>query len=211
MSSLSKRGRTEEQNSMNMQDKTVIITGGSRGMGQRLALKLGAGRRKRGRQLPPGRRRAAKARSPRSSRSGGTALAVQADVADTESVESLVDQSVERFGSLDVVVANAAASAFKPLSQIYGRSRREDHEPHRPGLPRPGPARPHMNEGGRVMAVSGWDSFRVLPGHGLLGAAKAAMETIVKYLAIELAKDKITTVGVCPGPDRHRLLPLLRR
>ena len=59
---------------------------------------------------------------------------------------------------------------------------------------------PHMPPGGRVMAVSGWDSFRVLPGHGLLGAAKAAMETIVKYLAIELGPAGVTTVGVCPGP-----------
>ena len=46
---------------------------------------------------------------------GGSALAVRADVADTESVESLVDQSVERFGSLDVVVANAAASSLSSL------------------------------------------------------------------------------------------------
>ena len=132
---------------------------------------------------------------------GGTALAVQADVAETDSVESLVDQSVERFGSLDVVVANAAASAFKPLSEIYGR-----HIDKTMSLTVQGfldlvrLATPHMNDGGRVMAVSGWDSFRVLPGHALLGAAKAAMETLVKYLAIELAKDKITTVGVCPGP-----------
>ena len=48
--------------------------------------------------------------------------------------------------------------------------------------------------------MSGLDSFRVLPGHGLLGAAKAAMETIVKYLAIELGPSGVTTVGVCPGP-----------
>jgi NAD(P)-dependent dehydrogenase (short-subunit alcohol dehydrogenase family) len=59
---------------------------------------------------------------------------------------------------------------------------------------------PHMPHGGRVMAVSGWDSFRVLPGHGLLGAAKAAMEAIVRYLAIELGPKGITAVGICPGP-----------
>jgi len=95
----------------------------------------------------------------------------------------------------------AAASAFKPLSQIYGR-----HIDKTMSLTVQGfldlvrLSTPHMNDGGRVMAVSGWDSFRVLPGHALLGAAKAAMETLVKYLAIELAQDKITTVGVCPGP-----------
>ena len=38
---------------MSMQDKTVIITGGSRGMGQRLAVKLGASQGQRGRQLSP--------------------------------------------------------------------------------------------------------------------------------------------------------------
>ena len=110
-------------------------------------------------------------------------------------------QSVERFGSLDVVVANAAASAFKPLSQIYGRHIEKTMSLTVQGfLDLVRLSTPHMNDGGRVMAVSGWDSFRVLPGHALLGAAKAAMETLVKYLAIELAKDKITTVGVCPGP-----------
>ena len=61
-------------------------------------------------------------------------------------------------------------------------------------------ATPHLENGGRVLAVSGWDSFRALPGHGLLGAAKAAMETLVKYLAVELGPQGITAVGICPGP-----------
>lgn len=185
---------------MSMQDKTVIITGGSRGMGQRLALKLGA---EKANVIVNYRRdeAAAKDTVAQIESLGGVGLAVQADVAETEAVESLVAQSVERFGSIDVVVANAAASAFKPLSEIYGR-----HVDKTMSLTVQGfldlvrLATPHMNDGGRVMAVSGWDSFRVLPGHGLLGAAKAAMETLVKYLAIELAKDRITTVGVCPGP-----------
>jgi enoyl-[acyl-carrier protein] reductase III len=183
-----------------MQDKTVIITGGSRGMGQRLALKLGA---QKANVIVNYRRdeAAAKETVAQIEALGGTALAVQADVAETDAVESLVAQSVERFARIDVVVANAAASAFKPLSQIHGR-----HIEKTMGLTVQGfldlvrLATPHMKDGGRVMAVSGWDSFRVLPGHGLLGAAKAAMETLVKYLAIELAKDGITTVGVCPGP-----------
>ena len=131
---------------------------------------------------------------------------------ETESVESLVQQAVERFGGVDVVVANAAASAFKPLSQIHGR-----HVEKTMGLTVQGfldlvrLSTPHMPSGGRVMAVSGWDSFRALPGHGLLGAAKAAMETIVKYLAIELARRGHHRRRRVPRPDRHRLVPLLRR
>jgi enoyl-[acyl-carrier protein] reductase III len=186
--------------SMDMNGKTVIITGGSRGMGQRLAVKLGAEQA----QVVVNYRRddaAAKEAVTAVEAAGGSAIAVQADISQTEAVEALVQQTVDRFGVIDVVVANAAASAFKPLGEIHGR-----HVEKTMGLTVQGfldlvrLSTPHMPQGGRVMAVSGWDSFRVLPGHGLLGAAKAAMETIVKYMAIELAREGITTVGVCPGP-----------
>ncbi|OZC61958.1 dehydrogenase [Rhodococcus sp. 15-725-2-2b] len=183
-----------------MRDKTVLITGGSRGMGQQLALRL-AGE---GANIVVNYRRDTEAASQTVEAieaAGGKALAVQADVSDTAAVEAMIGHAVDRFGSLDVVVANAAASAFKPLMDIHGR-----HIEKTMGITVQGfldlvrLTLPHMNRGGRVMAVSGWDSFRVLPGHGLLGAAKAAMETIVKYLAIELAANGVSTIGVCPGP-----------
>lgn len=183
-----------------MKNKTVIITGGSRGMGRRLAIKLGA----QGANVAVNYRRdeeAARQTVADIEAAGGTAVAVRGDVSDTAAIESFVDQVVDRFGSVDVIVANAAASAFKPLMQIHAH-----HIEKTMGITVQGfldlvrISVPHMPQGGRILAVSGWDSFRALPGHGLLGAAKAAMETLVKYLAIELAAEGVTAVGVCPGP-----------
>ena len=185
---------------MELSGKTVIVTGGSRGMGKQLALRLGG----EGANVVVNYRRddeAAKETVGQVEQAGGTALAVQGDVSETDAVESLVAAAADRFGKIDVVVANAAASAFKPLSEIRGH-----HIARTMGITVQGfldlarASAEHMPAGGRIVAVSGWDSFRVLPGHGLLGAAKAAMETIVKYFAIELSAQGITAVGVCPGP-----------
>jgi enoyl-[acyl-carrier protein] reductase III len=185
---------------MELNGKTAIVTGGSRGMGKQLALRLGG----EGANVVVNYRRDAEAAEQAVAeiqQAGGTALAVQGDVSETEAVESLVAAAADRFGKIDVVVANAAASAFKPLSQIRGH-----HIARTMGITVQGfldlarASAEHMPTGGRIVAVSGWDSFRVLPGHGLLGAAKAAMETIVKYFAIELSAQGITAVGVCPGP-----------
>jgi enoyl-[acyl-carrier protein] reductase III len=185
---------------MELEGKTVVITGGSRGMGQRLAVRLG---REHANVVVNFKRDAAAADGTVKEvlAAGGDAVAIQADIADPEAVRNLVDGAVDRFGSIDVLVANAAASAFKPLSEIHSRHVAKTMAITVDGfleLVRAGV--PHMSSGGRVVAVSGWDSFRALPGHGLLGAAKAAMETLVRYLAIELGPQGVTTVGVCPGP-----------
>src|SRR5690348_4716084 len=162
---------------MDLAKKTVIITGGSRGMGQRLAVRLG----REGAQVVVNYKKDAEAAERTVGEvkaAGGEAIAVQADISDADAVQALVRATVDRFGRVDVVVANAAASAFKPLSAIHSH-----HVAKTMGITVEGflelvrASTPHMPPGGRVMAVSGWDSFRVLPGHGLLGAAKAAMET----------------------------------
>ena len=52
---------------------------------------------------------------------------------------------------------------------------------------------------GRIIAVSGADSVGYIPSHGLLGAAKSSMETLIHYLACELGPMGVTAVGVLPG------------
>ena len=52
---------------------------------------------------------------------------------------------------------------------------------------------------GRVVAISGIDSFQAMPGHGLLGGAKAAAESLVRAFALELGPEGITVNGVNPG------------
>lgn len=185
---------------MDLAGKTILITGGSRGMGQCLARRLGT----EGSNVVVNFKSDAESANRTVEEviaAGGHAIALQADIAEVEQIDRLVKAAAERFGSIDVVVANAAASAFKPLSEL-----RKHHVDKTMAITVHGflflvqASMPYMPQGSRILAVSGWDSFRVLPGHGLLGAAKAAMETLVKYLAIELSDAGITAVGLCPGP-----------
>ena len=56
-----------------------------------------------------------------------------------------------------------------------------------------------MSAGSAIVAVSGFDAMRVIERHGLLGPAKAAMEALVRYLAVELSPCGIRVNGVSPG------------
>ncbi len=56
-----------------------------------------------------------------------------------------------------------------------------------------------MGKDGRIIMISGIDSVRMLPGHGVLGAAKAALESMVRDLAFELGPREITVNGVNVG------------
>jgi NAD(P)-dependent dehydrogenase (short-subunit alcohol dehydrogenase family) len=107
----------------------------------------------------------------------------------------------ERDGHLDVLVANAAATAFKPLLELklhqidktFAISIRHFLLMAQLAYPLLQP------RGGRIIAISGADTVGYIPGHGLLAAAKAGMETIVRYLACELGPQGVTAVGVLPG------------
>lgn len=126
---------------------------------------------------------------------------MQADLGDLEQVGKLFDFIKSEYGHLDYFIANAAATAFKPLLDI---------KPHHiektfaitvtafvVGCQRA--AELMKGREGAIVAISGYDTHTYLPRHGVLGAAKSAMETLVKYFSVELAPLEINVNAVCPG------------
>src|SRR5437870_5162286 len=96
--------------------KVAVVTGGARGIGRAIAQRLVAD----GASVmvsdidEPGARAVAAAIGA----AGGTAAAFRADVADEDGPAQLVAQTVERFGRLDVMVANAGIIQIKPILEL---------------------------------------------------------------------------------------------
>jgi enoyl-[acyl-carrier protein] reductase III len=129
------------------------------------------------------------------------ALAIQMDLTDETGVRAALDSVVAAEERLDFVVANAAATALKPLlalkmhqiDKTFAISVRHFILMVQTLFPL------LETGGGRIVAVSGADTVGYIPTHGLLAAAKSAMETLVRYLAAELGPTGVTAVGVLPG------------
>lgn len=180
--------------------KVALITGGSRGIGRATALRLA----REGATIVVNYRRdrdAADSVVAEIGDLGGQALAVCADLESGDAIGAMFAEVRERFGRLDLLVANAAATAFRPLLETGEHNVVRTFSITVSGFLRcVQEAVPLMGtRGGAIVAVSGIDSIRVMPGHGTLGAAKAAMESLVRYLAVELAPRGILVNGVNPG------------
>jgi NAD(P)-dependent dehydrogenase (short-subunit alcohol dehydrogenase family) len=132
---------------------------------------------------------------------GARALVVTADLADPAQVTALADAVLDRYGRVDTLVANAAATAFRPLVEVTGRHSRLTFATvvdslvelvHR--------LAPAMGEGGRLLTISGLDARFAQSGHGLLGGAKAASEALTRSWAVELGPRGVTANAIVPGP-----------
>lgn len=214
-----------------MSQKTVIVTGASRGIGKQIALELG----RRGYNVVVAARTVTAHHKLAGSigetveqiiANGGKALAVQTDVRSEASVADLVRTTVQTFGGVDVLVNNAAdTSGGTPgltelkLEDWLGQLDTNLHGPLRlmqavvPEMrKRGGGTIINMTSGAGdlVEAGAGGGELDVLGGERLAYAAsKAALNRLGNALSAELAADGIALVSVDPGFTRTELVDLM--
>jgi 3-oxoacyl-[acyl-carrier protein] reductase len=134
-------------------------------------------------------------------RIGGNAIAVKADVANQADVERLFEETMKKFGSVDVVVHN---SGIMPLSPI-GKSDAELFDKVistnlRGTFLVLAQSAQHLAAGGRIIAFSSSVLAKSFPSYGPYIASKAGVEGLVHVLANELRGRNITVNAVAPGP-----------
>jgi enoyl-[acyl-carrier protein] reductase III len=181
---------------MTFQGKSVLVTGGSRGIGKAIALRfaeLGAGRV----ALSYLRNdRAAEGTAEELSKLGAEPVLLRGNLGDPEKAKALVEQA----GALDVLVSNAATGVIKPLVELEEKHWDWTMNANaRALLTLTRHAAPSMPPGSSIIAVSSLGSERVLDNYALVGTSKAALEALVRYLAVELAPQDIRVNAVSAG------------
>ena len=189
-------------------EKVALVTGGSRGIGAAIAKRLAAD----GASVAITYAKdvsAASAVVKAIELSGGTAVAIQADAADTQAVRDAVEQVVATYGRLDVLVNNAGTAIPKAFEEttLDEMDRVIDINVRGP-LDATQAALKHMKAGGRIIMIGSSVGERVLvPGLVAYSATKGAVKMFSQGLSREVAGRGITVNNVQPGPIDTDLNP----
>ncbi len=181
--------------------RSALVTGGGSGIGFGIASALGAA----------GARVAIASRSVerldvavrRLSEAGIEAVALEANVRDPESIRQAVGQTADRFGSLDILINNAAGNFYAPSESLSPNGWRAVVETDLYGTFFACQAAfPLMRDAGhgRIVSISMTLHYRGWPQMAHACAAKAGVDALTRTLALEWAEHGITVNAVAPGP-----------
>ena len=181
---------------MTFEGKSVLVTGGSRGIGRGIALRFAELGAKRVAVSYLRNDRAAEETAAALEELGAKPLLLRGNLGDPSKAKALV----ERAGALDVLVSNAASGVIRSVLDLEEKHWDWTMNANARSLfTLARTAAPAMPEGGAIVAISSLGSGRVLGDYALVGVSKAATEALVRYLAVELAPRGIRVNAVSAG------------
>ena len=137
---------------------------------------------------------------------GGTALAVPTDVGDTAQIGWLVERTLEAFGRIDILVANAGIGAFGGTDDPVAAFRTV-LEVNLVGVyALVHAALPALQaRGGKVVVMGSGAGYRPFPGAAAYSCSKAGAAMLVRVLAAELREHHVAVNEIVPGPVMTKL------
>jgi 3-oxoacyl-[acyl-carrier protein] reductase len=142
---------------------------------------------------------------------GGSAIPFEVDVTDAQKVDAMLQQAVDRFGRLDVLFNNAGLPQAYTLlensddalfERIMSVNVRGVFNGCRAAIPRM-----KAQGGGVILNTASTAGIRPRPGLAVYNASKAAVISLTKTLALELAPHRIRVVSICPVATDTPMLP----
>lgn len=183
-----------------IEGKVAIVTGGGRGIGRSIALGLAENKVKlvlaarSGDQLDEV---AAEVKD-----MGGEAVTIVTDLTDNAQIETLVEKTVAEFGTVDILINNAARSFMRPLMELREDGWDKIFDTNCKGLfllSRAAAKVMGEKGGGNIINISTVGAVRGGSGMGAYHASKAAVNMLTKCMAVEWAPMQINVNAVGPG------------
>jgi glucose 1-dehydrogenase len=195
---------------MKLEGKTVLITGGSQGIGQGIAFRLA----EEGANIAVdyvGNSESADATVAQIQKRGRRALAVQADISSVDQIHSMMKQVVDSLGGVDVLINNAGVEKHASIWEVTEHDydlvltinlkgaffASQAFVQHRMAVKKPG----------KIINVSSVHEELPFPHFTSYCASKGGMKMMMRNLSIEVAPFGITVNNIAPGRSRRRSIP----
>ena len=187
---------------MQLEDKIAIVTGSSLGIGRAIAVAFareGASLTINYRSHPEQGKEAVE----EIEKSGGKAISVQADVSEPEGVKDLIQQTVQEFGRIDVMVNNAGIEQKVPFLEtpleVWEKVISVNLTGVWIGCQEAARQMASQGNGGRIINVSSVHEDLPMPTNSPYCAAKGGVRMMMRTIAVELAPHGITVNNIAPG------------
>ncbi len=180
---------------MKLKDKVAVVTGGNSGIGLATAKEFKA----QGAEVAifgRGQKTLEKAVQT----IGNGTLAIQGDVTHLADIDRLYEQTVKRFGKVDVLMVNAGLATPAPVEEFdeafFDRISNTNFKGAFFTVQR---ALPHLNDGASIILVTMANTSKGIPTYSLISATKAALRSLARTLSAELLPRGIRANALAPG------------